>query len=291
MQNHQKKGRGRTFVPSRFDPTFPIFSYNHIQEDGAIIALHAHDGLELGYCYSGSGIFVVEDKVLPFTAGDVAVINHREMHLARSARGTVSEWNFIHLDPVSLLFAFPEDAPFLQADNLYGSDFNNILKPQEHPMLGPLFLRMVEELEASSSGYKALIRGLVQAFLVEVHRTCTVRTGKKESTADCKASERVVPALDLIAAAYNRRIPVREMADTCHMSVSNFRRLFKAGLGTEPLEYLTRLRIHMAMGLLESKDQAVIEIALDVGYETLSCFNRNFKRIAGCSPREWKQKG
>jgi len=56
--------------------------------------LHVHDSLEVGYCYDGRGIFVIEDKVFPFSAGDVCVINSSEMHLARSAEGTESHWTF-----------------------------------------------------------------------------------------------------------------------------------------------------------------------------------------------------
>lgn len=287
-----KEHPGRIYGPVKLDPEFPIASYDFVQRDREIRALHAHNGLELGYCYAGSGIFVVEDKVLPYTAGDVAVISPREMHLARSVLGTVSEWNFTTLDPLKLLYAFPEDAAFHQVDDLCGSDFSNIFKPQHHPGLGPLLFRIITELKQKGPGYRALVRGLVQTFLVEVHRTRPARPARKgASTADPRASERVTAALDLIASGYNRSIPIEEMAAACHMSVTNFRRTFKAGLGIAPLEYLTRFRIHMAMGLLESRDMAVIAIAMDVGYETLSCFNRNFKRIAGCSPREWKKRG
>ena len=45
---------------------FPIRYIAHRQADTPITALHLHDHLEIGYCHSGSGIFVIENKVFSY---------------------------------------------------------------------------------------------------------------------------------------------------------------------------------------------------------------------------------
>src|SRR5687768_4151735 len=98
----QKRSSGLeiVFAPIPLDPELPITGgLPFVQADNPITLLHYHDCLELGYCFSGSGIFMVGEKVLPFGAGDVAFINHTEVHLAQSAPGTHSEWTWIYLDP------------------------------------------------------------------------------------------------------------------------------------------------------------------------------------------------
>ena len=64
---------------------FPLyFQQNYIQKDEEITELHVHDKFEIGYCYEGSGIFVVENKVIPFSEGDVCVLSSSEITYTKS---------------------------------------------------------------------------------------------------------------------------------------------------------------------------------------------------------------
>ena len=42
------------------------------QKDTPITALHLHDHLEIGYCHSGSGVFVIENKLFSYRAGGIS---------------------------------------------------------------------------------------------------------------------------------------------------------------------------------------------------------------------------
>ena len=57
-----------------------------------------------------------------------------------------------------------------------------------------------------------------------------------------------------------------------------------------PFEYLYNIRIKMATILLEKQDFSIMEIALQVGYFSITSFNRHFKRIKGVTPKEWREK-
>ena len=67
---------------------------------------HIHDCLELGFCYSGEGLFLVEDKILPFRAGNAVLINNREVHVMMSSPGGKTRWMFLNLDPAALLAGY-----------------------------------------------------------------------------------------------------------------------------------------------------------------------------------------
>ena len=54
------------------------------------------------------------------------------------------------------------------------------------------------------------------------------------------------------------------------------------------MEYLAQLRVKAACEALASSEKRISEIALSCGYGNLSNFNRQFKRIAGCTPREYR---
>jgi len=74
----------------------------------------------------------------------------------------------------------------------------------------------------------------------------------------------------------------------CALNTSDFSRRFKERAGCPLFEYLNRQRVRRACALLKGGDLPVIEIALAVGYNNLSFFNRYFLRIMRMTPREYR---
>jgi AraC-like DNA-binding protein/mannose-6-phosphate isomerase-like protein (cupin superfamily) len=264
----------------------------HLQDDKPITSLHEHGCLEIGYWIDGSGVFVVEDKVMPYRAGDVAVTPAGEVHFGRSSRGTVSRSTWVFLDPEKLLLPAWPRSEYLDARALSGSGFRNIVSGDEHPEVRDLVLALIDELDAKATGYRACVRGLVMSLLVRLHRLAgdgSQRDGASPEDRRRRAAlERVTPALALMAADYSRSIYVEELATACHSSVTNFRRIFRRAVSRRPMEYLAQLRVQMAVGLLESTTRRVREIGAEVGFETASSFNRQFRRVTGSSPKAWR---
>ena len=125
----------REFAPVQLPDEFPVRALGlHSPSTEPIDWLHQHDCLELGYCHAGAGVFIVENKVLPFGPGDVSVINDREMHRARSSAAAVSSWSFVLLDPARLLAAAIEERDAVRISDLGGPGFRNILRRGEHRM-------------------------------------------------------------------------------------------------------------------------------------------------------------
>lgn len=71
------------------------------------------------------------------------------------------------------------------------------------------------------------------------------------------------------------------------MSRTIFAVKFKQTVGMSPIEYLTRWRMMLAGDRLTSSTASVSEIALALGYESESAFSTAFKRVKGCSPRQY----
>ncbi len=61
-------------------------------------------------------------------------------------------------------------------------------------------------------------------------------------------------------------------------------------IGQPPMQYLARWRMQLAMTRLRDSDAKLIEIALDVGYESEAAFSRAFKRELGESPGAMRRK-
>ena len=284
MQNRSFDGEIQV-APIPLSPAFPIVvGERFIQTDSPITFLHVHDSLELGYCFSGSGIFVIGEKVLPFEAGDVSFIASTEVHLASSAPGTQSEWIWIYLDPLRLVGPPGADLAWLDPTPLSGPDFHNMFPAKSHPAIGRVVLRMIEELQASQPGAQAILRALTWELMVLVHRTAP----PSQEAAPRRDYERLVPALHTMARDYATPLRVPRLARLCGLSEPHFRRLFTRTIGHPPVTYWNNLRLRMATSLLRGTRRSVLEISQDVGFETLSSFNRLFKAHFGESPRAWR---
>jgi AraC-like DNA-binding protein len=78
------------------------------------------------------------------------------------------------------------------------------------------------------------------------------------------------------------------LARKAGMSLSTFKRAFKAVTGTSPIDYLLRVRLARACHLLRDADRTVTEAALAAGFNDSNYFARQFRLRMGKTPREWR---
>lgn len=65
-------------------------------------------------------------------------------------------------------------------------------------------------------------------------------------------------------------------------------RIFSNVLGISFTSYINSLRINYAKSLLTNTDLSIINVALESGYHNQQTFNRVFKELAGCTPKEYR---
>ena len=79
------------------------------------------------------------------------------------------------------------------------------------------------------------------------------------------------------------------VAHVVNMSASYFSDKFKHATGMNFVEYVARTRVEKARNLLLNPNRRVSEIAFEVGFRSLSQFNRAFKKVTGQAPTEYRQ--
>jgi AraC-like DNA-binding protein len=85
------------------------------------------------------------------------------------------------------------------------------------------------------------------------------------------------------------RWTLQELAGRAGMSRSIFAQKFKQTVGESAMEYLTKWRMLLAADKLTNSSDPVSTIALALGYESESAFSTAFKRVMGCSPRQYSR--
>jgi AraC family transcriptional regulator len=80
-------------------------------------------------------------------------------------------------------------------------------------------------------------------------------------------------------------LPLAEVARASHLSPFHFHRMFRASVGEPVGRYITRRRLERAaLRLAYEPDAPVTEIALEVGYSSISNFSKAFRLQFGCAP-------
>jgi AraC-like DNA-binding protein len=80
---------------------------------------------------------------------------------------------------------------------------------------------------------------------------------------------------------------LQSLAERVGMSRSVFALRFREIVGATPMEYLTRWRMLLAADRLKSSSDGLSAIAQSLGYESESAFGKAFRRVMGCSPRQY----
>lgn len=92
------------------------------------------------------------------------------------------------------------------------------------------------------------------------------------------------PALEFIKNNYTKTINLDRMASLCNISPSYFSKLFNKATGHIFANYINKLRIKKAKGILETSDMPIINIALDLGFEDCGYFIKVYKKFEGITP-------
>jgi AraC-like DNA-binding protein len=254
--------------------------------------LHFHNCLEIGICHSNSGILSINEKLLPFSAGDITCIPRNIPHATYSNPGTDSHWSYLFLDPQNMLHhLLPE--PWRNYDLAISplNEYRFILSKNEYPEISMLTNQIVNELTEQKPGYHLSIRGLLLSIYIMLYRIQTVNTEKNKDATEYNLSNalHIAPALNYIDDNISQPINVETLATLCGWSLTHFRRIFREIMRVSPLEYINNMRISKACLLLRSTEESILNISESVGFRSVSSFNRLFFREMQITPREYRR--
>ena len=100
----------------------------------------------------------------------------------------------------------------------------------------------------------------------------------------------ITKARQFIREHHTDDLSLGQVAAAVHTSIFYFCKLFRKVTGTTFTEFVSRTRIEKAKNLLLNPNLRISEIAYEVGFQSLTHFNRVFKKVAGESPTEYRDR-
>ena len=229
---------------------------------------------------------------LPFSGEQFSVIPQNCPHTTTSDPGTLSRWEYIFIDAEEILKNLytsgnneNKDGWIIQNVNSRGAFFN----VSDMPDAAGKILQALDIIRNKEVFYMEEAKGILIAFLAELARNNVDGPQDTLYMDYGRFNMLVSDALEYINSHYMEPIRIETLAGHCHISETHIRRLFSSCINMGPLEYINLIRIKNACELLRKTDALVADIAFKCGFSTLSTFNRNFKRVTGCTPYEWRK--
>ena len=246
---------------------------------------HHHPELELTLITKGKGMRFVGDSIAPFLDFDLVFVGKNVPH------HWVSIETEQHQKQQAIVFQFKEDlfSKFKECESFFM--FFELAKR------GIQFESPSEDVIKSITEFQYLSAIQQLAALLELMEALMLHKNKQLLTSesytlpyDRKISEEKFSKVNhYILEHLNQRLTLNQMADVVHMVPQSFCRWFKKHSGYSFIAFVNKSRIEYACQLLTTSDLQIQDIAFGSGFESLSQFNRTFKTLKGCSPREFRQ--
>lgn len=132
--------------------------------------------------------------------------------------------------------------------------------------------------------YEAMLR-LLSTF---AEHLATISNSIEPEAVEAAEPQVVSRAKKYISERFQERITLDEASHAVNASTRHFCKVFKQATGITFTDYLARTRVEKAKHLLQNPHLRVSEIAFETGFDSISQFNRSFKRITGMSPTQFR---
>lgn len=254
---------------------------------------HYHNHYEISFITEGTGKRIVADSIEEFHPGDLVFIGPNLPHVWIADKGSEG--------PASRTL----ETVFLQ--------FTSKTVPEQLLAL-PEFKYMKRALDASERGIQITGQTLneVSEIMLQlpylnnfermIHFFRLMDILGKNGAFNFLASEeylkvhskpvnkRIAVIHEYFMNHYREEVNLARLAALVHMAEGSLCRFFKATTGMTLFEYLNLLKVEFACKLLMDRDMNIQDVCFDSGFNNLSHFNKQFRKITGTSPTRYRER-
>ena len=282
----------KNFVLSYYKNSAENFHIQRLEKTTEAHKPHTHEFFQIYFISRGSLEHYVENESAHLNQGDMFIIPPGIAHYVYPEPGTVF-----------YSFSFMEDfLPDRHAGNKIGINFLRFLQTDKSRHVKPkismdteeilyvenIMAHMLKEFDEKPLGYTDTIQAYAQLLVTTLAREYFAKAKHNISDHFENHKQFVLYCIEYIENNFSDKISLDEISRKSAMSKSNFCTLFARLTGHSFNSYLNLCRIKNATEYIK-KGYKITAIYGLCGYNDFSTFNRNFNKIMGMSPREYKK--
>jgi AraC-like DNA-binding protein len=257
-------------------------------------SLHQHPQAQLTLIVEGRGQLLVGDYVGRFEPGDVYLLAESIPHVFRSDSDYYQEESSLKIGGNTLFFDFKAmNKAFSEVE-----DFRDLIHLNEKIAgcfkitgdtkneIAALLARFGEFSGLTRLGHCIHILSLLDFTSPDIEALNQIPIMKTMTERDGRRMDQV---MRYILDNSKRQITLEEVAEQAYMSKEAFCRFFKLRTRKTFTQYVQQLRITEAKKLLLETDLSISQVSYQVGFQTLSHFNKTFKGLTEMTPKDWRK--
>ena len=239
---------------------------------------HTHDCYELMLLAEGTGWCGVNDKHYPMLHGDMFLIRPGDVHEFLTQKG-IRFYNIMFSPELFM----PEEEQFFQT--LLSTPGKVTFPPLVAERLLGLLQELTQEISRKSAGVSLSAHALFTHFLVQACRNSNRITEEDRTHHEARTSR----LLTMLNQSVTRRLPLAELSRALNLSQGYIRRQVRILTGVSISEYIGNRRMEQAQYLLSNTQRPVSEIAFSLGYFDTPHFDKQFRKLVGCTPLQFRK--
>ena len=263
------------------------FRIKEINNDSLQGPWRCHQEYEIGLILSGQfEISLNEESDVNLQEGNIFMIGpdtpHRLSPILASKQNSFISILFEEFGLGKGLFDLPE---MTKVKNLLNESLAG-LKYESSSVLGvqPYFQKLME-----TTGASKIILFLQLLNGIALNKDWEYLFKKSSLIYRSQLNSSMSRILSYISNNFDQTITLDEVARMTNLSRYAFCRYFKLFTNKSFVNYLNEFRIKMACKMLHSKQYNISQICFTSGFNTLSNFNKQFKRIMKCTPTKYRE--
>jgi AraC-like DNA-binding protein len=253
--------------------------------------LHFHEFAELVIVYEGEGCHFTDKFAHQVVAGDCFIIDRQYNHGYRDIKN-LKLVNIMY-DPDSLLLSAIdiETLPIFKALFFFEPKFREKHGFKSHLRLKPeqlaASMSMIGKMEKESSGQRTGSSIVLTGLFLQLVGFLT-RCYADDLPCMYKPLLDVGKVISYLESHYPKPVTLSKLVHIANMTERTLTRHFKKATGLTPIEYYQHLCIGRACELLKNSDKTISEVAFETGFSDSNYFSRQFKKIIGQTPRNYR---
>lgn len=150
------------------------------------------------------------------------------------------------------------------------------------------FRLVLKLLRSRPLNIDARLHVAVTALLADLFSSRQIAAASDPGGAGRVPADDVLKVLNVLRTKYERPWKMHDLAQLMGLSTQQFFRRFKKATGSSPNNWLRHERINQAKRQLAETSDRIASIAINVGYCDCHYFSRDFKKLVGISPRQYR---
>lgn len=256
-----------------------------------MLSKHFHNEYEIYYLVSGDRYYFIEKQTCYIKQGSLVIIDRNQIHK------TVMAGTAHHERILTMITEEALEGMFRLYDNMDIRSFfarcSGIIELNEmgQKYVENIFADITTELTKKHTSYEFCVKARIAELIIFAYRCKAGENLNMQAEAvHSEKYHKINEIAEYISRNYQHNISLADIAQRFYISKSYLCRIFKEVTGFTVSEYINVIRTKKARQLLENTDYSITQVAELTGYDSITYFEKVFKKYTELSPLRYRKK-